>query len=230
MDGQAAPVVNLSVPRYPCRRGSVPPPRLAAHGSLRSRRRGRHHPLPERSQSGFVFPGRYGPYALCGLKLDETPILPARFGDNNSFIKRAREIAMRLSGLVLITVALRLHAAILAQGQWRVTVHSPYLDTTYTTCDRGVAASRWMVRETGQKCHVVFWRQTGQVIQGREVCYQAMPNGGVTATRTDIHLTLGPHHKSYAGHVSAHVRTPMGVFTSKESLVAHWLSPVCAPR
>lgn len=127
-----------------------------------------------------------------------------------------------------MTVALRLHAATVPQGQWRVTVRSLYLDTTYTTCDRGGAASSWMVRESGQRCHVVFWRQTGQVLQGREVCYQTMPNGGVTATRTDIHLTLGPHHKSYAGHVSAHVHTPMGVFTSKESLVARWLSPVCA--
>ncbi len=137
---------------------------------------------------------------------------------------------MRALGLMLISVGLRLHAATLAQGQWRVTVHSPYLDTTYTTCDRGAAASSWMVNQSGQKCHVVSWWQTGQAVRGREVCYQTMPNGGVTATRTDIHLTLGPHDKSYSGHLAAHVKTPMGVFTSQESLVARWLSPICTSR
>lgn len=135
---------------------------------------------------------------------------------------------MRALGLILVAVSLPLYAATIAQGQWRVTVHSPYLNTTYTACDRGAAASSWMVRQSGDKCHIVSWRQTGQVIQGREVCDQAMPNGGVTATRTDIHLTLGPHHKSYSGHIAAHVQTPMGVFTSRETLAARWLSPVCA--
>ncbi len=134
---------------------------------------------------------------------------------------------MRVWGLMLITVGLQVHAATLALGQWRVTVHSPYLNTTYTTCDRGAAASGWMVRQAGQKCHVVSWRQTGRAVQGREVCYQTMPNGGVAATRTDIHLTLGPNHKSYSGHIAARVQTPVGVFRSQESVVARWLSPIC---
>ncbi len=135
---------------------------------------------------------------------------------------------MRALGLTLLIASLPLYAATLAQGQWRVTVHSPYLNTTYMACDRGAAASSWMVQRSGHKCRVVSWRQSGRVVQGQEVCYQTMPNGGVTATRADIHLTLGQHHKSYSGHIAAHVQTPMGVFTSQESLAARWLSPVCA--
>ncbi len=134
---------------------------------------------------------------------------------------------MRIFGAVLFTVTLSAHAAILAKGQWRVTVHSPYLNTTYTACNRGAATVAWMLRQSGQHCRTVFWHQTGPVINAQEVCRQAMPNGGAASTHTDIHLTLGPRDRSYAGQIEAHVHTPMGVFSSQEAVSAHWLSGSC---
>lgn len=135
---------------------------------------------------------------------------------------------MRILGIALFTVTLSAHAAAVARGRWQVTVHSPYLNTTYTTCNRGVAASAWMLRQSGQSCQTVSWRQTGRVVRGEEVCRQPMPNGGATTTRTGIHLILGPKDKSFRGHISAHVRTSMGVFSSQETVSAHWLPGSCA--
>lgn len=132
---------------------------------------------------------------------------------------------MRRTALVVLLVSLSAHAGILARGRWRLTVHSPYLNTTYTACNSGKKA--WMLRHNGQKCRTTSWMHTGRILRGHEVCRQPMPNGQTAVTNVDISFILGTHRHSYSGHISALVHTPFGVVTNQETIDGRWLSRVC---
>jgi hypothetical protein len=132
---------------------------------------------------------------------------------------------MRAIGMVVMAVSLSAHAATLAHGRWRITVHSPYLNTTYAACYTGSHPP--IPRQPGQTCHLSSWSTKGRILRGQEVCRQAMPNGESALTNIHIMLIVGNNGKSYSGRVRAQVHTPMGVFASRETLIGRWMSADC---
>ena len=134
--------------------------------------------------------------------------------------------AMRRTTFLITLISLSAHAGILARGRWRLTVHSPYLNTTYMACNSG--KKTWMLRQNGQKCHTTLWTHTGHVLRAKEVCRQAMPNGQTTITNVGMYLIISNNRYSYSGRVRALVHTPFGVVTSQETIEGRWLSRNCS--
>ncbi len=132
---------------------------------------------------------------------------------------------MRAIGMVVVAVSLSAHAAVLAHGRWRITVHSPYLNTTYAACYTG--SNPPMLRQPGQTCHMGSWNVRGDVVRGQEICRQAMPNGENALTTLRMVLIVRANGKTYSGRVRAQVHTPMGVFVSRETLMGRWISADC---